>query len=342
MRMGASLGRSKGPLVGVVLFTVFALLLTAMVAGTLSRGSLSSTKSYTALFTDASGLRTDDDVRIAGVRVGRVTAIKLDGKVARVTFDLNGDEHVYANTHAAIDYLNLMGQRYVSLTLPGAPGEVQDHTTTIGLERTSVGLDLTAMFNAFRPLFSLIKPSDVNVLANDIVLALQGEGNAIRDLMNQTATMTRTLANRDQVIGSVIANVTSLMNTVSDQRSQISSIVTHLNGLTTKVDEHRQDVVDTIDAAQGLVSVVADLVDEIRVPLNADVDSLVDWATSFAKQTPRLAKALSDTQILVKTYIKTLGLGSYLNTYVCKSSIQIGNGKPLEIKVSNKHSERCR
>lgn len=341
-RMGASLGRSKGPLIGVVLFAAFALLLTAMVAGTLSRGALGSTHSYAALFTDASGLQNGDDVRIAGVRVGKVTSIKLHGKDALVSFDLQTDEHIYANTTAAIDYLNLMGQRYINLRLTGSPGAMLSGGTTIPLSRTSVGLDLTAMFNAFRPLFTMIKPSDVNTLANDIVQVLQGEGGAIQDLVNQTAAMTKTLANRDQVIGAVITNVSAVMQTVSDQRQEVASIITELNGLTSTVAQHRNEIASTITAAQGLVTSVSDLVGQLQGPLNADVSSLATWSTSFAKQTPKLAAALHDTQTLLLTYIKTLGLGSYLNTYVCNAYIQVGNAKPASANVSPQHSERCR
>lgn len=335
------MGRSKGALIGVVVFTAFALLLTAMVAGTLSHGTLGSTRSYTAIFTDASGLQPGDDVRIAGVRVGKVSSIRLSGKNAKVSFDLQGDETVYANTTAAIDYLNLMGQRYIALRLAGAPGTPIAAGSTIPLSRTSVGLDLTAMFNAFKPLFTLITPGDVNVLANDIVQVLQGEGGAIQDLIKQTAQMTATLANRDQVISAVITNVNAVMQTVSSQRTQIASIITELNGLTSTVAQHRDEVAATIDAAQGLVSAVASLVDVTKTPLIADVRSLAAWATSFAQQTPLLSAALHDTQLLLQTYIKTLGLGSYLNTYVCKSLVKLGSAPGQEMKVGNQKSERC-
>lgn len=342
MRAGASLGRSRGPLVGVVLFAAFAVLLTLLVAGTLSRGSLGSTHGYSAVFADASGLQNGDDVRIAGVRVGKVTDIKLDGKNALVNFDLEDDSTIYANTTAAIDYLNLMGQRYVALRLPGTPGAALDRGSRIPLARTSVGLDLTALFNAFKPLFSLLKPADVNVLANNIVQVLQGEGATIQDLVAQTAAMTRTLANRDEVIDAVITNMTAVMGTVSAQRTQIASILTELDGLTTTVAQHRTEIASTIDAAQTLVTAVASLISELREPLNADVTALAAWATSFGKQTPKLAQALSDTQLLLKTYIKTLGLGSYLNTYVCDSLIKVGDAPAQEFKLSPKHSERCR
>lgn len=340
-RMAASLRRSRGPLLGVALFTVFAMVLTAMVAGTLSRGALGATHSYTALFTDASGLKPGDDVRIAGVRVGKVTAIDLDGALAKVSFALQTDETVRTNTTAAIDYLNLMGQRYIALRVAGAPGPAQ-LDRTIPLSRTSVGLDLTAMFNAFRPLFSVIKPSDVNVLASDIVQVLQGESGAIHDLVAQTARAASTLANRDQVIGAVITNVSAVMQTVDRQRQQIASVLTDLNGLMTTAARHRQEIAATINGAQRLVTSASGLVNSLKSPVASGVAALATWATSFSKQTPLLAQALLDTQLLLKTYIKTLGLGSYLNTYVCHSLIKVGSAPAQEMKVSNQLSERCR
>ena len=198
------------------------------------------------------------------------------------------------------------------------------------------------MFNAFRPLFSLIKPSDVNVLATDIVQVLQGESDAIHDLVSQTAQMASTLANRDQVIGAVISNVSAVMQTVNGQRQEISSILTQLNGLTTAVAHHRREIADTIGAAQGLVTSASNLVSALKDPITNGVAALAAWATSFSQQTPLLAQVLHDTQLLLKTYIKTLGLGSYLNTYVCHSLMKIGSAPAQEMKVSNQLSERCR
>ena len=182
--------RRPGPLVGVLAFALVSVLLTATVAGTLGRGVGGGAREVRAEFRDAAGLRVGDDVRIAGVRVGRVSDTELDGDLALVTMQVAGDQELDTGTLASINYLNLMGQRYVALepgtgrgrTQPLADGDL------IPLERTRPALDLTALFNAFRPLFDNLNPEDVNQLAGNLVAVLQGEGPTLRDLVGRRRT----------------------------------------------------------------------------------------------------------------------------------------------------------
>ena len=76
----------RKPLIGFCLFAVLALVLTWTIWSTLERSVPGDTDKYTAYFNDVSGLHEGDDVRMAGVRVGRVDSIKLDGLVAKVGF----------------------------------------------------------------------------------------------------------------------------------------------------------------------------------------------------------------------------------------------------------------
>src|SRR3954453_9988451 len=98
--------------------------------------------SYHALFTDAGGLKPGDDVRIAGVKVGKVTAVELDGAVVRVGMKVSG-VHVGPATKADIKIKTLLGQKYVALTPSGA-GALQGDIPVV---RTTTPLDVTAAFN---------------------------------------------------------------------------------------------------------------------------------------------------------------------------------------------------
>ena len=100
---------------GVIGFALFALLLTMLVGNTLAQGSSGDSRHYTAIFTDASGVKPGDDVRIAGVRVGRVDSRELIGNLAHVGFTVANDQHVRADTEVKVSYLNLLGQRYLAL-----------------------------------------------------------------------------------------------------------------------------------------------------------------------------------------------------------------------------------
>ena len=100
----------------LVIFLVVSVALTWTVVVTLERGVSGSTSKYAAVFTDVSGLRTGDDVRVAGVRVGRVDSIDLDGANARVSFEIQNDQRIYGDTTASVTYQNLIGQRYLGLS----------------------------------------------------------------------------------------------------------------------------------------------------------------------------------------------------------------------------------
>ncbi len=114
--------KARGALIGLSLFMVVALTLTWMVYVTLRRDVAGSTVPYAAVFTDVFGLREGDDVRMAGVRVGRVEKVELEGARAKVSFVVQSDQTVFGNTVASVTYQNIVGQRYLGLSL-GKQGE---------------------------------------------------------------------------------------------------------------------------------------------------------------------------------------------------------------------------
>ncbi|MBN9635885.1 MAG: MCE family protein, partial [Actinobacteria bacterium] len=106
----------RGAIIGLTLFMVFSITVTWMVFATLQRNVSGPTNTYSAMFTDVSGLTEGDDVRVAGVRVGRVDNIELTGGQAKVTFRVQRDQALFTNTVASVTYQNIIGQRYVGLT----------------------------------------------------------------------------------------------------------------------------------------------------------------------------------------------------------------------------------
>ena len=228
-RQLSELKRHRGALIGVVVFTVVALLLTSMVAGTLSRAQRGDSITVTAVFRDATGLRAGDDVRVAGVRVGRVAETRVgtgeERGLAVVTLTVDADQGLHEDVVAGIDYLNLMGQRYVALSRPdvGADAEPLADGARIPLERTRPALDLTAMFNAFQPIFELLQPGDINQLATNVVQVLQGQGPTLKHLLDQTAELTHGLVDREETLARVVDNVNLVLETTNAHRGEITA-----------------------------------------------------------------------------------------------------------------------
>src|SRR5262249_54291202 len=116
-RMRALEGRGiAAPLAKLVVFAVVTVVLTAFLAGTLGSLGFGGGPAYKAMFTDVTGVLPGDDVRVAGVKVGRVTSVDLapDGRTAELTF--TASVPLTTTTLAKVRYRNLVGQRYVALS----------------------------------------------------------------------------------------------------------------------------------------------------------------------------------------------------------------------------------
>ncbi len=333
-----------GAVLGVIAFTLMSLLLTALVAGTLAGDNNSERLRVRAEFRDATGLQAGDDVRIAGVRVGRVLDTELVDNLAMVTFEVDEEHSVDTATTASIAYLNLMGQRYVSLE----QGPRQE--TTRGLRtddlipvgRTRPALDLTAMFNAFRPLFDALEPAELNLLAENIVAVLQGEGNTLSHLTQQVGQLSSHLAGRDDLIGSVLDNLTLVLDTTDEHRDEIVKMISSLGSLTEGLAKDRNKLGTALTDTSALAVLVEDLTDRIDDPLVDDLVQLRAVADHLSTETPLLAEVLAAIPVQFGVYLRTLGYGSHLNVYVCTLSGAAPGTPVVDLYPAAKHSERCR
>jgi phospholipid/cholesterol/gamma-HCH transport system substrate-binding protein len=328
-------------LAGVIAFAVFALLLTLLVGNTLAQGSSGARHHYTAMFADASGLKVGDDVRIAGVRVGQVESRELDGNLARVGFSVSDDQSVRADTEVKVSYLNLLGQRYLSLEAGTDNSQRLPNHAVIGVDHTAAALDLTALFNAFKPLFDALKPSDVNALATDIIQVMQGEGGTIRHLMSQTADLTGHLSDRDAVISRVIDNVSLVMTTMADHRGEISSIVTAMHDLVGGLADDSDQIDAALTSMDKLTGATSGLLDTSAAPLTTTVARMDTLGTSLTGHLIGIDAALKSMPVLLDSYARAMSYGSWLSIYICNVSLELPSGSVIP-GTAGFYSKPCR
>ena len=210
--------------VRLAIFVVVTTIATALLAVTIGNISFNATTKYRAVFTDVVGLNKGDDIRIAGVRVGQVDKIAIyQDTFAMVTFSVDSDQVVDTSTQATMRYRNLVGNRYIALTEGVGGGTRMKSNGLIDKDRTAPALDLSVLFNGFKPLFTALTPADVNQFAFEVIKVLQGEGGTIESLLARTASLTTTLADADQVIGDLITNLTSTLQIVSQRQQNFSA-----------------------------------------------------------------------------------------------------------------------
>ena len=162
--------KTSAALVKLVIFMIVTSILTLFLAATIGNITFGGKTTYKAMFSDVTGLLAGNDVRLAGVRVGQVTGIELaDRKLARVTFTLDQKRKIPKSAILRLRYRNLVGERYLAVTEGPGSADMLKPGSTVPLTQTRNALDLTVLFNGFRPLFQALDPQSTNEVAYDDV-----------------------------------------------------------------------------------------------------------------------------------------------------------------------------
>jgi phospholipid/cholesterol/gamma-HCH transport system substrate-binding protein len=209
----------------VAFFTVCALF-TAYLAFTIGNIHLfEHTYTLTATFDDATGLLKDDNVKVAGVVVGKVTAVQIDQGKAKVSFNVRDSVKVPADSAAAVRWRNLIGQRYVYL-YPGTGSTVFRDGDRVAKTRSVV--EVGELFNRLGPIVQAVDPKQVNTFLDTIVQALDGNKTKIREAIDNLAVVASSLGSRDEAIGRLIENLNTVSGAINDRDTQIRTVLDNL------------------------------------------------------------------------------------------------------------------
>jgi phospholipid/cholesterol/gamma-HCH transport system substrate-binding protein len=320
--------RFIAPLVKLTVFGVVTTLATATLAATIANRTGGATRTYRAEFTDATGLLSGDDVRIAGVRVGQVGRIRIVRRdTAQVTFTADAGRPLPDTTLAKIRYRNLVGQRYLELSQgAGTSNGNLPEGGVIHTDHTQPSLDLTEVFGGFKPLFAALSPDDVNTLSYEIIQVLQGEGPTVDSLLSHTASLTSTIAARDEVIGRTIDNLNAVLGTVTERDQQLGDLVGNLQSLVSGLAVDRTAIGGSLAGIDDLAGATAGLLEQGRPALRDDIAQLERLARNLNDNSGTLQHLLQVMPGKLNTITRTASYGSWFNFYLCSFNVNLTVG----------------
>lgn len=299
---------------------------------------------YNAEFTNVSGLKGGDFVRIAGVEVGKVTDISVNtDATVRVQFSTDTSVVLTGGTRAVIRYENLVGDRFLALEQGSGSVAQLRPGQTIPLSRTQPALDVDAVIGGLHPLLRALDPKQVNALTGQLIQAFQGQGELIGSFLNQTAGLTSTLADRDRLIGEVITNLNTVLGSLGDQSKQFDSAVDSLSELVKGLAERKSDVANGISHLDAASAAITDLLAQARAPLRNTVRQIDRTAGIVAADhdyMDNLLKTLPDKYQLLQRQ----GLhGDFFSFYLCDLFLKVNGkgGQPVYVKLAGQATGRC-
>ncbi|MGV0795536.1 MCE family protein [Mycolicibacterium elephantis] len=299
---------------------------------------------YKAVFANVSGLEKGNFVRIAGVEVGKIRDITIAGNsTMMVVFAVDPSVVLTEGTKAVIRFDNLIRGRFLSLEQGAGGTRPLRAGDTIPLANTTPALDLDALIGGFRPLFRALDPEQVNALTTQLISAFQGQGATIGSFLTQTAALTNTLADRDQLIGDVITNLNTVLGTLGEQADQFALAIDSITELVRGLAEQKDAVTNGVTKTEAAARSIADLLADSRPALRNVVtgtDRVAGIAVADHEYLDDLLNKLPDAyRVLSRQGMH----GDFFSFYLCEVVLKMNGegGQPVYIKVAGQSTGRC-
>lgn len=336
--------RSVSTLIKFAIFGLVMAVLTAFLFLVFSDTRTGAVNEYSAVFKDASRLKSGDTVRIAGIRVGTVKDVELQAdRSVLVTFDAEKNTVLTTGTQAAIRYLNLVGDRYLELVDTPESTQIVPAGGQIPEDRTAPALDLDVLLGGLKPVIQGLNPEDVNGLTTSLIQILQGQGGTLDSLFSKTSSFSNSLADNNQVIEELIVDLRTVLDTLAKDGDEFSGAIDKLEQLVSGLSADRDPIGTAITSLDNGTASIADLLGRGRAPLSNTVDELHRLAPLVDNDLDRLDATL---QRLPEIYRKLARVGSYgawFPYYICGISFRASDleGRTVVFPWIRQEEGRC-
>jgi len=269
---------------------------------------------YYADFSEAGGLKADDEVRIAGVRVGKVESVALEGDHVKVGFRLDNPADFGDQTRAAIKVKTLLGAMYLSLE-PAGSGQL-DAGSEIPVERTTSPYDVV---DAFSGLAQTSEQIDTDQLAKSLTTLADLTRNTPEEFRNALSGVSRLSANiasRNDQINTLLKNLDRVSGVLNDRDQDIVGLMKDSDVLFKALVARRQAVHNLLVSTTTLSKELTALVSQTRADLKPALDHLDNVVAVLNKNEDNLDNSLRLMAPFYRVFANTLGTGPWFDTYI--------------------------
>lgn len=269
---------------------------------------------YSAEFSEAGGLRKDNDVRIAGVKVGKVSAIDLEGDRVLISFRVKnawlGDA-----TGASIQIKNVLGQKYLALDPQGE--HVLDPGKPIPLQRTTAPYDL---LEAFRDLSKTVDDIDVAQLARsfDTLSATFAETPSdVRAALEGLSKLSGTIATRDRQLKTLVSNTRQISQTLVDRDAEVQRLLRDGDDLLRTISARQQAIKDLLDGSRRLADALDGIVADNDGQLGPVLEQLDRLTSMLQRNQDSLSRGIAAFAPAIRVLTNVAGNGRWIDGYLC-------------------------
>ena len=269
---------------------------------------------YSARFSESAGVQPDDDVRIAGIRIGTVTDLELDGKDVVISFKAP-DAWVGDRTSASIEIKTVLGQKYINLEPAGeAP---LDPDASIPRERTRAPFDV---IQAFSQLSTTVEDLDTDQLGQSLgVLSetLDGAAGPVRGALDGLSRLSRTISSRDQELARLLANTRTTTQVLADRDAEVERLINDGNLLLGELRARKAAIDNLLTGTIALSQQLRGLVADNEATLRPTLEQLDGVLSTLEENSANLENGLRLLAPFARVFANVVGNGRWFDAYIC-------------------------
>ena len=298
-----------------VLLAVVGLVLIAVIAVVAFQApALFGGQTYKAEFSEAAGLQSGDRVTVAGVEVGRVTSVALDGDHVDVDFRV-ADAWVGDRTAASIEIATLLGSKYLALDVQG--DRELDPDTAIPRDRTLSPFDVVEAFNGLSGTIDAIDTDQLATSLQTLADTFRDTPDDVRGTLDGLSRLSTTISSRDEQIRSLLAGARNLSGILADRREDFDALLSDGNLLLAELQK-RKDAIDRLLSGTRLLSQqLSGLVADNQAQLRPTLETLDRVVAVLQRNQDDLAETLKNEAVFVRLFSNALGNGRWFDNYIC-------------------------
>lgn len=269
-------------------------------------------RAHSAALTEAGGLKAGDDVRIAGVKVGKVTGVDLERGHVRVDFRVDRSTELGDKTSASVRIKTILGQKLLMLHPAGA-GTLRDQ---IPLTRTESAYDVVEAFSDLATTSERIDTDQLASALDTIATTFRDSPEEVRASVQGLSRLSRTISSRDDELRELLRHANGVTGVLAERNTELVTLLADGDLLLQELRKRRQDIhtllVNTVTLSEQLTGLVRDN----RAAIRPALENLKNVLAVLRANQAALDRSIELLAPFARVFANTVGNGRWFDTYV--------------------------
>ncbi len=271
-------------------------------------------ETYSAAFSEAGGLKPGDEVRIAGVKVGKVDEVDLAGSHVRITFRVKGDPKFGTRTGAAIRIKTILGAKYLALQ-PKGEGQLRPGSE-IPLNRTVPAYDVVAAFSDLTTTTEKVDTEQLAKAMDTLSATFKDSPEEVRASIKGLSRISRTVASRDKALRELLDHANGVTGVLADRSDEFTGLVKDGDLLFKEISKRRAAIHTLLKSSAALGIQLSGLVKDNEKQIGPALKGLNTVVRMLERNQASLDRSVALLAPYVRVFSNTLGNGRWFDSYI--------------------------